>query len=351
MLPRSPWVEALRPLLDREELTRRVRVQPSPIEGLSSLPFETASLRVENALKAVFYPTDQCLAILTRLVGEAYAHAQVMYPDERTFLSGVYSENVPFPKFAFPVCLTGYGGVGKTALLKALRRAVGATLPLTIDGQPKFFINGAWQLTVRAQSSSKDILRTISGSDGSIASLILTARKIAFRDGVFRLSVDEFQFATGSPNANTRLAQILLSLAYIGLPYLFSANFSLIYRLLRRPGEEQERLLSKPIVLLPDSCNSEDWCETLRAQRAVAPEWFIFDPDENAQMIHSFTAGRKRAIPNARTKRPPRFLPASIQKPIRQHPNTNLSRVVFYLLCPCAAVPFSFSLLTHPTTD
>lgn len=292
---RSLWIETLQPLLDRDELKRRVRVQPSPIDDLSSLPFESACQRIDKALKVVFYPTEQCLAILGRLVGEAYAHAQVAYPDERTFLCGVYSEAAPLPDFVFPVCLTGYGGVGKTALLLALRRAVGAPVPLAIDGQPMFAITGAWQLTVRAQSGAKDILRATSGSDGSIESLIRTTRKVAYRDGVSRLSVDEFQFATGSPNANTRLAQILLSLGYIGLPYLFSANFSMINRLLRRPGEELERLLSKPIVLQPDSCYSEDWKETLRAQREVAPDWFVFDPEEDAPIVHAFTAGRKRA--------------------------------------------------------
>lgn len=136
----------------------------------------------------------------------------------------------------------------------------------------------------------------LAGTDGTPGDLVETCRKIAYRDGVPYLIADEFQFVTGSESANARVTQMLLSLGYIGLPFLFVANFSLLRRLLHRPEEERQRLLGDPIVLMPDGWQSEDWQQTLATQRAVAPNVFIFDPVKDAQPLHAFSAERKRAI-------------------------------------------------------
>lgn len=88
---------------------------------------------------------------------------------------------------------------------------------------------------------------------------------------------------------------MLLLLGYIGIPYVFAANYSLLHRLLKRPGEEQERLLSKPIIIVPDPWQSDDWQKTLEAQRNVAPKVLKFDPFKDAQNLHRLSAGRKRA--------------------------------------------------------
>lgn len=50
------------------------------------------------------------------------------------------------------------------------------------------------------------------------------------------------------------------------------------------------------MILLPDSPSSEDWQETLKRQKSVAPEILTFDPIKDAEAIHAYTGGRKRAV-------------------------------------------------------
>ena len=290
------WSHHLASLLDEKLLKERAAQTVLALDGLADLTVEQASMRVDLALRTVFYPTAQCISVLKRLIGVAHAHCMSVYPDTKTFLTGVYSSKSPLPEFAMPICLTGLAGVGKTELLRALRRLLDSDDMIPIDGPQSFPINRTWHVTVLARSTPKDVLRTLSQSEGSPSALVEKCRKLAYRDGASLLMADEFQFATGSESANARVSQMLLSLGYIGIPFIFAANYSLIRRLQRRPGEEQQRLLSIPIVLLPEHPDSADWQNTLKAQRDIAPEYFIFDPVKDAVALHAYTAGRKRAM-------------------------------------------------------
>lgn len=293
----SQWVGRFEALLDIETIRQRAAVTVSPISGLLAMPLELAHTRLEHALKTIFYPTTQCLSILKRLVGVAYAHCVDVYPNNRAFLSGIYASEPPLAEFVPPICLTGLAGTGKTEIFKAFGRLCDSNESVMIDADhPPFQIRGSQLVTVKARSSPKDVLRCLAQGEGSPTELIINGRKLAYRDGLALLLTDEFQFATGSENANARVAQMLLSLGYLGLPFVYAANFSLINRLQRRPGEEQHRLLSNPIVLIPDCANSVDWRNTLAAQCSVAPDVFIFDPLMDAERLHAYCAGRKRAM-------------------------------------------------------
>lgn len=293
----SPWVRHWEPLLDAETIRQRATVTVPPLLGLASMPLELACDRLDQALKTIFHPTTQCLAVLQRLVGAAHAHCMASYPDNKTFLDGVYAEDPPLRKFVFPICLTGLAGTGKTELLKAFGRLYDGDQRVTVDPlHSPFLISGSRFVTVQACSSPKDLLRPLSPTEGTPAEMIRSIRKRAYRDGWFLLLADEFQFATGSDSANARVTQMLLSLGYIGLPLVYAANFSLITRLQRRPGEEQHRLLADPIVLIPDCAGSADWQHTLAAQRDVAPEIFVFNPAGDAESLHADSGGRKRAM-------------------------------------------------------
>lgn len=293
----SQWVGHFEALLDIETIRQRAAVTVPPIAGLLAMPLELAHARIEHALNTIFYPTTQCLSILKRLVGVAHAHCMAVYPNNRSFLSGVYANTPPLAEFVPPICLTGLAGTGKTEILKAFGRLHDWNDSVIVDSDhTPFQIRGSQLVTVKARSSPKDVLRCLAQGEGSPTELIISGRKLAFRDGLALLLTDEFQFATGSENANARVAQMLLSLGYLGLPFVYAANFSLINRLQRRPGEEQHRLLSNPIVLIPDCATSVDWRNTLAAQRSVAPDVFIFDPVMDAERLHAYCAGRKRAM-------------------------------------------------------
>ena len=292
----SHWIKEFDGLLNEEAIKKRITVHVSPLNDLTSLPIEEACLKVDMALKRVFYPTTQCLNILKRLIGMGRAHAKMHYPDTKTFLSGVYAQTPSLPDFMTPICLTGLAGIGKTEVLRALRRLLPGINEIILNGQPAFPIKGIWNVTVKARTMPKDILRALVNVNGSPADLVEVCRKHAYRDGVSILVADEFQFATGSENANARVSQMLLSLGYIGIPFIYAANYSLLRRLKRRPEEDQQRLLADPVIMLPDKHDSVDWQDTLNAQCEVAPGYFVFDPIGDAKELHGYTAGRKRAM-------------------------------------------------------
>jgi hypothetical protein len=293
----NPWAARFKPLLDPEIIRIRATLPVEPLVGLHDLPIEVAVMQLKMALTTAFYPTTQCVSVLQRLVGTAYAHCLSTYSGSAAFLAAIYSQEPLLPSFAFPICLTGLAGTGKTELAKAFLRLTGAEGSIAVDSvHSAFCLAKPWLVTIHARAEPKEVLAKLAGKTGRPADLIHEIRLRAFRDGVPLIIVDEFQFATGSREANTRVTQMLLSLAYLGIPLVFVANYSLLHRLMRRPEEDQQRLLSDPIVIVPDQWNSEDWINTLKALRDVAPGVLTFDPKKDAERLHQLTWGRKRAM-------------------------------------------------------
>lgn len=293
----NPWAARFEPLLDREIIKQRAQVTVSPLIGLQDVSTELACTQLESALKTVFYPTAQCVDVLHRFVDMSYAHCVNVYQSDRFFLAGIYAKSSPLTEFSTPLLFTGLAGTGKTELKKAFRRILfdEGQIAVSLEHSP-FPLRHPWFVSIHARSNPLDVLRELAQSDKGSAELVEKCRKIAFRDGIPSLMADEFQFGTGGDRANTRVTQMLLSLGYIGLPWIYNANFSLVMRLLRRPEEDRQRLLADWIILQPDPASSADWQGTLKAQRDVAPDVLVFDPVRDALEIHTFTAGRKRAV-------------------------------------------------------
>ncbi|ADE11335.1 hypothetical protein [Sideroxydans lithotrophicus] len=295
-LQSNPWAKRFELFLDKETIRRHSLVVVPPLIGLRDESTETACLRMEQALKTVFYPTNQCVDVLLRLVDKAFAHCLRTYDDENKYLAGIYAKNPPLLEFEPPLLVTGLAGTGKTEIGKGILRI------LLDDGQvvvgqehSPFPLKKPWYVTVHAKAGPLDVLKVLANCERGSSDLVERCRKIAFRDGVPLLMADEFQFATGSSSANARVTQMLLSLGYIGIPWVYNANFTLVRRLLKRPEEDLQRILSDWIILQPDPPSSMDWQETLRIQKNVAPDILYFDPVMDASKIHEYTAGRKRA--------------------------------------------------------
>lgn len=292
----NPWAARYEPLLDKNTLRQRALVTVPALAGLRDMPTELACSLLGNALEMVFYPTTQCVNILHRFVGIAHAHCVTKYPDDKAFLAGVYAKESPLIESFPAILLTGLAGIGKTQLMRAFRRIQAEESQVKVDeGHSPFPLKGPWRVTVHARSNPMDILRSLAQADASSTALVDKCKKLVFRDGIPFLIADEFQFVTGSSNANTRVAQMLLLLTYVGIPCCYNANFSLVGRLLKRPEEDRQRLLSDWEILLPDPPSSDDWQQTLKIQKEVAPEILTFDPFKDAAAIHTYTAGRKRA--------------------------------------------------------
>lgn len=293
----NPWVDRYIPLLDQDFIKERARVRPQPVGNLYEINIELACRRLKDTLHATFYPTRQCIEILQRLVGVTYAHAVETYPSKQAFISKIYAEEKDPPGFAKPICLTGLSGIGKSEILNALNRIAGQETSIQVDPHhPPFLIKGPRLLTLKTLSTPIQIAKSLFNVDVNADTLASQCRKKAFRDGIPFFMIDESQFATSSSTANARITQILLSLSYIQIPFIFSANYSLLHRLLLRPEEDRQRLISDPIFLVPDSWSSDCWIHTLEALLEAASNVLNFDPVKDAKKIHAWTAGRKRAL-------------------------------------------------------
>lgn len=293
----NPWAERFVPLLDSEEVFRRAEVKPPTLLNLNAKPLEVACKELEDALSQVFYPTTQCVDLLNEWAGQAHAHCLTYYPSRRDFISGVYDTEraSPLPSFFCPTCLGGWAGTGKSQLLQAFQRILPPPGSLYIDDHHSHFpFEATWIRQLQNCKSPQQVPALVADMKSSGKSTLDIARRRAFRDGVAFLGVDEFQFATQSSRANTLVTQMLFSASQIGLPFVYATNFSLIHKLLKRPQEDRQRLLSKPKVLWPDLPESIDRIKTLESYRDICPEVLTFDPVNDSLAIYHFSAGIKR---------------------------------------------------------
>lgn len=329
MNPINPWTARFASLLDPERIRELSRFVPSPLTDLDQLPVEVASMAIMTAFKQLFVPTAHTIAILLELVGIALAHAHETYPSAEVFIERVYAKGnqkslkpdlSDMLELAVIVCLTGLAGVGKSHVIKALRRILGTGGRVLVDTRhTEFPLVAGWFLNVREKTTIGKMYLSLLGKEegrldalspnsfesmhgrrskerNDISRLLASCRFLAYRDGVSILPADEFQFVTRSERANALATSMLLHLALIGPPLIYVANFSLGHRLLSRPHEDVQRLLERRIVLLPDTARSVDWLNTVVAYKDIAPEVFVFNPEEIAETIHGWTAGLKRLL-------------------------------------------------------
>lgn len=292
----NPWASRFEPLMNRAEIARLVAFKPEPIYGLASMQTEHACQTLSEAFKRIFVPTQQCLDILERWLNLAYSHSLRYYPDKQTFLRGIYQEDAPLPSLSNIMCLTGLAGVGKSELTKAFMKIQPEACRFNVNEHRNFQTCSAWNFAVNTNTSTNSILTKILGVECPLTELISSARKKAFRDGVSLMISDELQFNSLSTDSNTRIAKLILSLGYIGIPYIYIGNFSLLHRLLRRNQEERQRFLTDVTLLTPDHPESIDWINTLAAIQEVAPDIFDISLKEHAARIHQLTVGIKRAV-------------------------------------------------------
>lgn len=293
----NPWTDRYLPLLNQDYIKKQATLQPEPLGNLYEINPELACRRLKEGLQGTFYPTKQCVKILKRLAGISYAHAVETYPSRQAFISKLYTEDQELTGFAMPICLTGLAGIGKSEILKAFKRITGQSAFFKIDPHhPPFEVKGPTLLTLRTLSTPIQIAKSLFEVDIRANTLASQCQKKAYRDGIPFFMIDEAQFATSSSTANARITQILLSLSYIQIPFIFSANYSLLNRLLLRPEEDRQRLVSDIIFLEPDAWSSECWSKTLQALIDVAPDVLKISPINDAKNLHTWTAGRKRAL-------------------------------------------------------
>jgi energy-coupling factor transporter ATP-binding protein EcfA2 len=284
--------------LTRETIFKRTLRFGEVVQGLENVGVEVAVRRLENALKPVYYPSDQCLDALQALLACQREHCLRTYTGVPELLRTMAAcgANEMLADVGSMTLLTGHAGVGKSSLFEALIRLQPPDDELNTGAYSGVFPLVSMRFCkVHANGSAKDILTTLSGIEGAPRVLVAECRLQALRSGWSAVVVDEMQFATQGPS-NARVTQMLMSLSYIGVPVFYAANFSLLNKLAKRPQEDQHRLISDPILLSPETVDSRAWSETLTMMQAVAPDYFVFSVKKDAEIIHRLTFGVNRNL-------------------------------------------------------
>lgn len=295
----NPWVDRFHPILDVAAIKEKTRICVKPLRGLDNNLIEEAADRIKDAWETTFYPTDRACQIMLEAVQSAASHAARHHPDHKTHLSRAYQEEVAIEPYV-PMMLMGPAGTGKSELGKALLRLFPE--PGFVDfqsGHGPMPLVAIRRIKAQGKSSVGLILKQLApdtAGSSKVADLYSLCARYQYNCGVSCLLVDELQFFTQSKSANTLLTQLLLGLSYVKVPFFVIANFSLGHRLKQRNSEELQRLLGRPIVLLPDGPESEDWYAVLNEYQFAVPGVFEFSFRGNAAALWSLCAGLKRVL-------------------------------------------------------
>lgn len=290
------WVNQWFPAIGRETLLKRMKITPEPFDDLGQYPLMEAVRRLDDQMKLIFHPTAQCLDFAEALMGIMRAGAIKRYSSLSQYQGLIHAKTFAEPDYLEPVAFTGHAGVGKSALIHAIHRALAPSSSLegAMPGTGLPF-RPVLHLVMKTNRTLKPAFESLGASGGKLGDLRESAQRLLFRDRVLLLSVDEFQFLTQSSEASSTVMQFLHAFAYLGIPWVYASNFSLIRKLQSRPPEDRQRVLSQVWLMMPELPGSEDANDTIRNLLAIAPTVFDIHTDEHLERVWTLSWGLRRA--------------------------------------------------------
>lgn len=290
---------------DSDESIRLAAYQPCvPIPRLAYLSIEEACQKLDHAWRAIFVPGPQQLQFLRSLLDQAYGFARSCYPTVTDYNRLRYSsiQTIVTPQ---PIrCLTGLAGVSKSSLVEAFERIclLQPNAEFLTEGQ-RLTLYPVRRVKINGQPAVQGILQGMSNPIAltgrvmkGMAGLMTHVSDWFIATATSALVVDEMQFFTQSSAASTKTSHLIMTLANLGPPLVYVANFSLVRKLMLRPQEERDRLLSAPMVLEPPASDDQWWRDVLGEYFAVSPGVFRLDAVSHAAILHCYTAGLFRAL-------------------------------------------------------
>lgn len=305
--------------LSDDELDALIEDRPGPRSIGGGLPERDAEL-LRGVLKSVFLSNPDVRLVVRTLVGLLAAHHQSVFSNPGTFIRGIYSPD-PWPDDAFPaVCVTGLGGVGKTEIKKAFLRLLGKAFEdmslRNVDGHTGIPFRPVWHVSLSHGTSLGAILLPMldayrqrsaceENSDArfdesfpSPGAIRKQARRQSWRDSTSFIWSDEFQQVSYGSSSNARAAQLLYQLMLVGPRLVYTANFSMVRALMRRPQQDTQRLLSAPICIEPMLPGCESGVALLEAYKVAVPGLFDFEAAEAEPVVHQYSYGINRCKVN-----------------------------------------------------
>ena len=300
----NPWKDRFRGL-DRDAIWNRFEYRPQVVGLPGSMGRDEFSAKLKKALSRMAVATDGRVDICEVIVAHAIRHACMSYHDANEFRHQINQKSGPDRhQEIFPLLLTGPAGIGKSVLVQAMTRVFPKdTAILHGDkGNSHFPLRAALYLNAAETRTPRQILEKLIHDCGQVPSGKNTAdlhrqcRRLVYLIGVCVIIVDELQFLTKSSEATANIMGVVYELANLGVPVVTVANFSLLERLLGRPPQDRQRVLSNIMVLNHETAVSPGWLRIVEAFKAVAPEVFLFNPKDDAKTLHGWVAGTPRTL-------------------------------------------------------
>lgn len=297
------WTKRYRDALAPGEIRQRAEVRGAVVQDVAGTEIEVACQRLQFGLEAVQLVTAQVEAILRAEIERALAHALHVYADPHAALAAAYG-TAAFNGAYMPTVITGLAGVGKTRLRLMIQKVLAGRTQIGIDAfHPNVPLIDYADCVIAQQHTVMAALRPLANPEvasgrvrmkqGDLPAECARWQRVC---GVCLLGVDEMQFMAQSEAATTLITRTLLALADVRIPWFVIANYSLCWKLLHRPSEAMQRLLGRPVVILPDPPASDDWAALLTEYQVVLGEAIDFVLLDKRVELWNLCAGLKREL-------------------------------------------------------
>ncbi|WP_322618084.1 transposase [Pseudomonas sp. BIC9C] len=278
------------------DIRRLVTVHPEPVTGLEELSPALAAERLLKVLKTIFLPNQFSLDFIKDCVDRARSFSVENFATDQQYQHRLYH---PPGDEAFPICLTGLAGVGKSQTINALTKVMpGPAHYTSAHYHEPHTVVSYWYASAEGKAGGRQLLADFLGGDAvgvraNISKLLIECRRRVNRDGVSLTMLEEMQHHTTGQGV-AQVTDILLNMAKLGVPMIYVANYSLGHKLLTRNSEDKQRLLSEPIVMLPDAPGSKAWEEYVLECIRVSGGRLSADSVALARELYRCTFGIKR---------------------------------------------------------
>ncbi len=299
----NPWVDPFKAAASIDYIRTKTRISAQPLYRLDECLMEVACAKIKQAFSETFIPTLQSCQVMKTFIEMAQSYAEIAYADEHIFMRGVYGAKKikdPYP----PIIFTGPAGVGKSEVRKALVRLFEPVGSIKVNEEhPTFPLKPVNVVVANEKHAVSSLLKPLTSPEvqnGAVRitndGLVAESARWMYLCGCCLLILDELQFFTRSSSANNLIANAMTSFSCIGPPNIVICNYSLGHRLMTRNQEDRQRLLTRPIVLLPDPPQSPDWILVLMELQKIVPDVYQFSFKEKAIELWNLTAGLKRLL-------------------------------------------------------